>query len=260
MTCHRDALSWLIAVKTIAQSVGPGQFAAIDDGSLTLADHERLLRHLPGLRLLSIRDVDTAGFPRGGTWERLLTALDLAHDHYVIQVDGDLIAQSALEEVAEAVRANRASTLPGEPDATLRNAAEAAAAAWRQTYVHIQHSAERLLADLPNSAALRYVRGCSGFAGFPRGCNKAKLAALAAFMETRIGPPWSNWGSEQFASNFVIANTPDPVMLPWSRYPAFLNPGQKLSGAALVHFMGSHRYVGGAFTRLSRAAIQRLGY
>ncbi len=140
----------------------------------------------------------------------------------------------------------------------LRSVADAAAAAWLQTYVHIQHSAERLLSDLPNSAALHYVRGCAGFAGFPQGCDRARPAAMATFMETRIGPPWRNWGSEQFAWNFVIANTADPVMLPWSRYPALLKAGQDLSKAALVHFIGSHRYAGGAFTRSSRAAIQQL--
>ena len=257
MTCHRDTRSWLVAVKSIAVSVGAGEFTVIDDGSLTARDRSLLARHLPGLRILSVRDIAIDGFPRGGTWERLLAILDLTGDFYVIQVDADLVAQMPLPEVAAAVQANRAVTLAGEPTSRLMSLADSSEHARGIDYHHVQLAAERLLAELPGGAALRYVRGCSGFAGFPKGSSRAPAAGLSQFMQSRLGAWWQEWGTEQVTSNFVIANTSDPVVLPWDRYPAF-GLERDISGAALVHFIGSSRYHAGVFTRTSRAAIKRL--
>lgn len=257
MTCHRDARAWLVAVKSVATGIGPGQFATIDDGSLTAADRRMLARHLPGLRILSFGDIPTEGFPSGGCWERLLGILELTRDFYVIQVDADLAAQAPLTEAAAAVRDNRGFTLAGEPSSRLMSATESSEQARCMPSDHVQSAAEQLLGDLPDAHRLRYVRGCAGFAGFPKGCNRAALARFSQFMQSRLGALWQKWGSEQVASNFVIANTDDAIVLPWTRYPAFgleLNVGS----AALVHFIGPHRYDAGVFTRMSRAAIARL--
>ena len=257
MTSHRDTRSWLVAVKSIAASVGAGEFTVIDDGSLTARDRDLLARHLPGLRVVSLRDVATDGFPRGGCWERLLTILDLSRDFYVLQVDADLVARMPLTEVAAAVQANRAFTLAGERTSQLMSLADSSEQARRVNDSHVQIAAEQLLFEFPGGGGLRYVRGCAGFAGFPKGCNRALVAPFSQFMQSRLGERWQQWGTEQIASNFVIANTNDPVVLPWDRYPAFgLEPD--VSRAALVHFIGFNRYGDGVFTHASRAAIKRL--
>lgn len=242
MTCHRDVLSWLVALKSIVGFIGSGEFIAIDDGTLTDADIGLLNAHLPGLRRIPISSVQTHGCPRGGAWERLHAILDLTGERYVVQVDGDLVALGPLDEVAAAVRANRAFTLSGDPGTPLRSVAAASEAARQQTYDHLQHAAERLLVELPGAAGLRYVRGCAGFAGFPKGAVREPVTMLSSFMDARLGARWQTWGSEQVTSNFLIANQDDPLVLPWERYPAFFGAGQNLSAAVLIHFLGGQRY------------------
>jgi hypothetical protein len=257
MVCHRDARACLVALKSVAAQLGAGSYTLIDDGTLTARDRDLLARHL-GARLLRAGDIDTEGCPRGGTWERLLTALDLTRGDYVVQVDADVVALGPLPEVAAAVAANTAFTLGGEATARLTSAADAAASAMRAGHDHVQWDAERLLADLPGGGGLRYVRGCSGFAGFPRGLDgRARACALSGFMRSRLGRRWCDWGSEQVASNFVVANSGDPLLLPWPRYAGH-DGGPVPADAALVHFMGVRRYAGGAFTAASRRAIASL--
>ena len=256
--CHRDVRSWLLAIKSIIAGVGPGEITALDDGSLTDADTRLLTGHLPGLKIVPVTNVRTDGFPKGGTWERLLLILDLTAERYVIQVDADLLARSPLAEITAAIRGNRGFTLAGEASAALTSVAAAAARARQSTFDHVQLAAERVLDQMPGAEGLRYVRGCSGFAGFPRGSSRDVVAILSAFMTAQLGKRWSAWGSEQVASNFMVSNSgPDPIVLPWRRYPAF-GPQQDVSDAVLIHFIGSFRHDGGVYRRLSREIIRTL--
>ena len=258
MVCRRDVRPWLVAVKSVALVVGEGEFAVINDGSLTPADRGLLSGHLPGLRILNFEEVVTTGFPRGNTWERLLAILDLSRDRYVVQVDADLVARSALPEVVDAIQANRSFTLAGEPTAQLKSLIGASEQAHRVDSFHVQWTAERYFDEWSGAEELRYVRGCSGFAGFPNGCDRGRLAELSQFMQHRMGERWHEWGSEQVASNFVIANSvANPLVLPWERYPAF-GQVRDITASALVRFVGSHRYENGVFTRTSQSAIERL--
>jgi hypothetical protein len=77
-------------------------------------------------------------------------------------------------------------------------------------------------------------------------------------MEMLVGPePWRKWGTEQCASNFAIANSPDAVVLPYPEYAAFdrrLPP----SGVKFYHFFGTVRYLDGYFAARGREVIARL--
>lgn len=265
MTCHRDALAWLVAVKSIARHVGPGDYVAVDDGSLTEDDKALLSQHLPGLRIRAMRAVDTHGCPHGGMWERLMVVLELAATRYVVQVDSDLVALGPIDEVADAVRRGVGFTLSGEPGVAVQSLADAAAAAAQQTYPHIQHDTERALAAFAAAAeaigpgeALRYVRGCAGFTGFPPGDWMGLALAFSGFMQARFGRRWESWGTEQITSNFVVANTGALAVLPWPSYPAFTGETAVIEGARLVHFIGTARFQAGAYTKASLAAIATL--
>jgi hypothetical protein len=256
--CHRDVRCWLVAIKSISAALGPGEFAVLDDGSLTEEDRDLLCRHVAGLRLLPIAGVPMDGCPAGGTWERLLALLDLTSNYYVVQVDADLVARLPLGEATAAVRANQGFILSGERGVTITTASQAAENARRMTFDHVQFAAERLLDQMPGARGLRYVRGCSGFAGFPRGGSRATVVAFSAFMRQHLGERWTVWGSEQVTSNFSVANSgPDPLVLPWLRYPAF-GWERDISQAALIHFVGTHRHEGSVYARVSKTAIQHL--
>jgi hypothetical protein len=256
--CHRDVRSWLVAIKSVSAEMGAGEFTVLDDGSLTKNDHELLRQHVAGLRILPIAGVRREGCPAGGCWERLLTILDLTPTHYVVQVDADLVVRLPLGETVAAAKANRGFILSGEQGAAIVTARRAAEDARRATFDHVQYAAERLLDQLPGSEGLRYVRGCAGFAGFPHGGNRAMAVAFSEFMRQHLGERWNVWGSEQVTSNFLIANSgPDPLVLPWVRFPAF-GWQRDVSQAALIHFVGTYRYEGGVYTGISKTAIRQL--
>lgn len=256
--CHRDVRMYLVAITSIYRRIGEGHIVILDDGSLTPADRQMLAHHLNRPRILPIAEVGVGRCPRGGTWERLSTIAELCRDGYVIQVDADLLALSQLDEVVAAYRRNSAFTLAGGRDSRLWSAAEASAQVADHTSRHVQIAAERLLAVLPATAHRRYVRGCSGFAGFPAGSPTHRLVTeISEAMEERLGAKWREWGSEQVASNYVIANCPDAILLPWPRYMSY-NPAVAHDDCALIHFYGSCRYAGGLYTALSAGVIERI--
>lgn len=265
-------LPYLVAVKSLRQQLGRGRVVILDDGTLTAADHAVLAHHLNDPRIIAIGDVDTGPCPRGGTWERLLTILDLRADAYVIQVDSDTVTLGDLAEVRAAIDAGRDFTLRGEAGAEIRAAAELAADRIaidpRSPGLHVQDAAEAAIGWLaiPARDRLRYVRGCSGFAGFaPGGPGRALAEGFSQAMDGAIGrASWSRWGSEQVTSNFVVANGRDPLLLPYDRYWNFWNAAlfgraRFASDAAFVHFIGTYRFHGDAYLAATRTAIDRLG-
>ncbi|KQM26733.1 MULTISPECIES: hypothetical protein [unclassified Sphingomonas] len=265
-------LPYLVAVKSLRQQLGRGRVVILDDGTLTAADHAVLAHHLNAPRIIAIGDVDTGPCPRGGTWERLLTILDLRADAYVIQVDSDTVTLGNLAEVRAAIDAGRDFTLRGEAGSEIRAAAELAADRIgvdpRSPGLHVQDAAEAAIGWLaiPGHDRLRYVRGCSGFAGFaPGGPGRALAEKFSQAMDGAIGrASWSRWGSEQVTSNFVVANGRDPLLLPYDRYWNFWNAAlfgrARFAGdAAFVHFIGTYRFHGDAYLAATRTAIDRLG-
>lgn len=254
MLCHRDVNMYLTSFKSAYRQVGGGRAVIVDDGSLTTDDRAVLRRHIPELDFIDIAAVDLGPCPAGGTWERLLKVVDLSADDYVIQLDADCVTAGRIDEVVSAYRANRAFTLAGEATTVLTTALTASR---RDTHRHVQAAAEIALGDLPDAASVNYVRGCSGFTGFPRGVVKREdLYRLSEFMSGKLGKRWTEWGTEQFSSNFLLANCPDVLILPWDKYMSYW--GEPVQGVAFYHFIGTYRYHGGVYTRIAKQAIAEL--
>lgn len=264
-------LPYLVAVKSLRHHLGRGRVVILDDGTLTEADRAVLGHHLSDPRILSIAEITTGDCPRGGTWERLLTILDLRADSYVIQVDSDTVTLRDLVEVRGAIDAGRDFTLRGEAAAELRKvetiARDRAGIDPCGAGLHVQDAAEAAIGSvaIPGHADLRYVRGCSGFAGFaPGGPGRALAEGFSRAMDAAIGRErWSRWGSEQVTSNFVVANGRDPLLLPYDRYLNFWNAalfarGALPADAAFVHFIGTYRFHGDAYLTATRRAIAAL--
>lgn len=257
-------LPYLVAAKSFQARLGRGRFAILDDGTLTAADKAVLAHHLGNPPITPIASVETGPCPRGGTWERLLTILDLRQDNYVIQLDSDIVVLDAVPDVLAAIAAGQSFTLRGEAGAELLPLT--GISDWARTRgetgrLHVQSSIELAMEQvrIPGRDSLRYVRGCSGFAGFaPGGEGRALAEAFSQEAERLLGAAhWAEWGSEQVTSNFVIANEPQPLLLPYDRYLNFWN--EPLSkAAAVVHFIGTFRYHRGAYLRAARQAIAAL--
>jgi hypothetical protein len=263
----RVLLPYLVAVKSLHGRLGIGRIAILDDGTLTDADRRLLAHHLADPAIRSIRDVDTGACPRGGTWERLLTLLDLRGDDYVIQLDSDTVTVGDVPEVVEAIAANRSFTLLGGPEGEgIGILPLPAFVAWRYPEgiapdgAHIQAAIESRFGAYPDAAGYRYVRGCSGFTGFARGgpSGRREAARFSLAAEALVGEArWREWGTEQVTSSFLLANEPDTRTLPYARYNNYWR--QPIAAdAAFLHFVGTNRYATDEYRARTRQAIAHL--
>lgn len=74
----------------------------------------------------------------------------------------------------------------------------------------------------PNAKNLEYVQGSSGFAGFAKDrFTQAQIEDFDRNMRGMFGNRWLEWGTEQTASNFAIANSPGAIVLPYQKYANF---------------------------------------
>ncbi len=263
----RVLLPYLVAVKSLHHQLGRGRVVLLDDGTLTEDDRAVLALHCGDPEIRAIADIDTAPCPRGGTWERLLAILDLRCDNYVIQLDSDTVTVGAVPEVRAAIEANASFLLLGGPDGEdhgIQPLPDYVAYRYPQGPVaepaHVQALIESRYGAYPDAAGHRYVRGCSGFAGFARGgaSTRAEAERFSQEATALVGEAvWARWGSEQVASNFLLANEEGARILPYARY---LNYWKQVIGeeARFVHFVGAHRYSDTTYKDFTQRALAGL--
>ncbi|MGE4430882.1 MAG: hypothetical protein AB7E05_09115 [Sphingobium sp.] len=263
-------IPYLVAAKSLHHHLRRGRFVIMDDGTLTPDDKAVLRHHLDNPRILPLRDVDVGPCPHGGTWERLLTILDMAADDYVIQLDSDTLTTGPVPDVEQAIADNASFTLLGAEtpvqqilgveEFTRRFFPDGAPTQEDRTG-HIQGATESILADLsiPGWPDLRYVRGCSGFAGFARGQDRRLATAFSQAASAVLGPKrWNEWGTEQVTSSFVIANDPHGRVLPPDLYVNYWGTAP-VRDVRFLHFIGTYRWHRFEYQRRSLAAIRALG-
>lgn len=261
-------LPYLVAVKSLHARLGMGRVVLLDDGSLTDADKRMLAHHCGNPQVLHIGDVDTGDCPQGGTWERLLTILDMRAHDYVIQLDSDTVTVGDVPEIRAAIAANQSFLLLGGPDGEdhgIQALPDYVAYRYPQGAVappaHIQALIESRYGAYPDAADHRYVRGCSGFTGFARGGSSDREAA-ARFSRNAAAlvgdEAWTRWGSEQVASNFLLANEEGTRPLPYDHYANYwLQPiGTDMR---FLHFVGTHRYTDKQYITHTTRAVAALG-
>lgn len=257
---HKDVRMYLVALKSFAARVPLGAAMVLDDGSLQPEDHALLAQHVPGLVIEPIAAHRSARCPAGGTWERLLGIARHCAGRYVMQLDADTLTLDALPEVVEAIAANRSFALGTWDDQRSETFAERAADARRLNpgpQVHVQVAAEQHFDRDPAWAGLRYIRGCSGFAGFARGATSvAFIEDFSERMGALLGERWREWGSEQVMSNIALANSPEVAVLPHPRYCDCLH---RDAGSVFVHFIGDCRFRGSTYRDLGAQQVAALG-
>ena len=256
-------LPYLVAVKSLWQQLERGRIAILDDGTLTAQDRAILAQHCGDPQIISMDSIKRGPFPKGGCWERLLTILDNRSGEYWLQLDSDTVTLGPVPELERAIATNRSFTLMGGADAPEE---PLELSAFAQHYYtkgeedgHIQTRIESRMARLAPGLGWKYLRGCAGFAGFAAGNSGRDLAAafLSRLTDMFDEDDAAIWGTEQVASNFLIANEGSPVCLPHSRYMNYWAEEWE-ENCAFVHFVGAHRFDNGAYMAASLDAIERL--
>ncbi|MBB4048203.1 hypothetical protein [Sphingomonas sp. UMB7805-LC452B] len=263
----RTLIPYLVAIKSFHHRLAMGRIVLIDDGSLTDNDRRILTQHCGAPHIIPIATIDTGDCPRGGTWERLLTLLDLRADHYVVQLDSDTVTLGDIAEVRAAIADNHNFMLLGGPDSQAVGIQRLPDfVRWKYPGgpvappAHMQALIESRYAAYPDADRHCYVRASSGFAGFARdgASGRREATTFSRHAERLVGmATWSKWGSEQVTSNFLLANEPDTRILPYSGYYNYWRT-PVTGDERLVHFVGTHRYSDGVYRRMTAHAIDRL--
>jgi hypothetical protein len=260
MVAGYDVTCYLLAMKSLYRRLGRGKIVAIVADDVSQSSRELIRQHLGPVKFVDIKSIDTGDCQRGGTWERLVYILDHTPQEYYIQMDCDILSVGPIPEVLECVDQNRAFTLAdGIPKKPLTD--WAAGAIERQgnlPVTNVVNEFEKLAPNYPGAAQLQYLRGSSGFAGFAKGAqSRASLEDFHRKSSAMLGPRWTEWGTEQIASNFIVANSPESVGLP---KPKYLNwEHHKITeDTSLLHFLGHCRFDHGVYQRLANREIDAL--
>lgn len=255
---HADLSMYMVAAKSFAQFVKPKRFIIIDDG-LEEQDRALLKEHFERIDFIPSGKVDVGQCPRGGCWERLLSIAHFNNKDYVIQLDSDTVTLRSPTEVLSCILEQRSFTLGTTGGNTTRSLEETSRIASGWKGVHVQVLAEQALRHLPPELGRSYVHGCAGFAGFAPGVLTSQaIERFSLAMENLIGrQKWNEWGSEQVASNFMVANTSSNTILQSRDYP-FWQRGINIGQAKLIHFFGTHRYETGQYVKSSMDVIRTL--
>ncbi len=258
MVHHRDVESYLLAIKSFCRFLHPQRIIVVSDPSITEADQSLIRSHVHGIEFAKAVDFREPGMPQGGCWERLIAISEYVQNDYVVQLDADTVVLAEMAEVKNAIGESSSFVLATEDGQDFVSSDEAShwAKARADSGEHVQILAEANLDRLPGAQSSRYVRGCAGFSGFaPGSFSRARLREFSQAMEVALADKWSAWGTEQFASNFMVSNSPQACVLP---HPKYCHPGREQPGTVFLHFIGYVRFDTDRYARVARETFSAL--
>lgn len=258
MVQHRDVLPYLLSIKSFARYLQPARVVIVADPTLNADDRALIKGHVPHIEFREAADFQRDGIPIGGCWERLSAIAVYAQNTYVVQLDADTVALTDMPEVRRAIRDRVAFMLPTEDKLSIIPCSEIAE--WAKPRLtgrdHIQLLAEASLDRFDTAGHMRYARGCAGFSGFgPGNISSEQMMDISRRMAGLIGDVWWAWGSEQFASNLIVSNSPGARLLP---YPNYCNADRYAPATVFLHFIGYARFTSRLYGKLARSISREL--
>jgi hypothetical protein len=258
-----DVQMYLLAVKSLYRRLGRGRIVAIVPRGFPRRKRDLIVAHLGQIEFQTLDEIDTGSCQRGKCWERLMYIADKLETDYVVQIDSDVLCFGPIEEVVECIEQGRSFTLAeGIPVQPLRDWVDKGRARGSD---HIVPTFEVRAEEFPAADEWLYIRGSAGFAGFSVRSGTRELVEI--FHEGGMSvhkERWLEWGTEQIASNLVVANSPNSVGLPYPKYACF-EPGyatfQKngvTDDMSLLHFIGVSRFDGGVYAALANREIDAM--
>lgn len=257
MVCHADLIMYLISIKSFYSYFGRGKIVVLNDGTLNSKDMELIRYHISPSKIISANDMKSDNCPQYISWKRLLYISDCVMENYVIQLDSDTLTTNHIPEAINCVRQNRSFILGTWKNQEIEPIRERLKKVKSSNSEHVQIVAEKEFDKLPNYMHLKYVRGCAAFTGFAKGSfSRSIVEQFSEQMQKIIGLKWSNWGSEQTTSNYIIANSPNAMVLPYPKFAGFrLKAHEKNS---FLHFSGTHRFKEGVYIKMARDFIKKI--
>jgi len=263
LVSHKDIWMYLIAISSFCHHLGycPKVFV-INDGSLTVDDRILIAKHLLGVHFVHISSISTeCDVPIGGCWERLLFITDLVKENYVIQLDSDTLTCSNLSYISLMVAENKSFSLCDMRGIQGVHSLNALESVWNRPGNYLaQASFERNIGNYPDkSGNLAYLCGNAGFQGFAKDSfNRDGVRLFSRLIFKVIGDQLYEWGSEQLATNLILANIEsNKDTLPNDRYKIF--EGNYLDvKIVFIHFIGRYRFKDNIYVKEVKRFISKM--
>lgn len=256
MLCKRDLFQYLVAIRSLFQYATPKQVIIVNDGSLGSFEIEKIHNACPSANIVPIHNYRVDGLPRGGCWERIVAVSEFSKHEYIVQMDADTLFRGMPIEMIEAIHQNRSFALPTDSGTEVKTAADCIAFAEKRKLdgvFHIQIDAEASLGIMGDVKSVKYIRACAGFAGYAPGTlTIEKLREVSNKYHGLFGERWYDWGTEQFTSNFILANDKSLSVLPIEKYDSVDKFKEQL---VFVHFIGCFRFDKGIYIREAKNII-----
>lgn len=258
MVGDADIGMYLLAIKTFYRKLGAGRIVAIVSRNIKEKDLDTLKYHVSGVEIQIIDEIEVNGYQRGGCWERLIYILNRLDHEFVIQLDCDTITiGNDIDEIIKRVESNVSfAYVDGNRPVMSMAAAGIEARLSKSNYVGL--ALEQSFCDWPKADHFMYCRGSAAIAGFAKG--RGDMGLLDFFytnMKASLGDRWQEWGTEQCASNFMIANADEVQMLPFPAYATY--PGLRNDrDVKMFHMLGSVRYADGYYAKRGAELIREL--
>jgi len=258
MLCNTDINMYLLSVASFCRFIKPSRIVVVSD-RLSEENCNILRKCVEGIEIVPVEEYREPSLPVGGCWERLTYITQQVEDIYTVQLDADILTLQQPDEVINAINSNTSFSLTTKLGFEKMSFVNASYLIWERQNKHVQNEAEKSFKDCANAENRKYLRACAGFAGYAKKSYLIDTVIdFSSEIEEKIGrEKWSEWGSEQVTSNYIIANTPDSVILPYETYP-FYEPGIDESDIKVLHFIGTHRFKKGRYLSLARKFIDSL--
>ncbi|MCF4007804.1 hypothetical protein [Rheinheimera sp. UJ63] len=256
MLCKRDLYQYLVAIRSLFQYAKPKHVIIVNDGSLGTPEIAKIINACPSAKIVPIQNYRVEGLPCGGCWERIVAVSEFSKHEYIVQMDADTLFMSTPVEMIDAIAQNRSFALPTDSGTVVKTAAECLAFAEKRKgegVSHIQIDAEASLGIMGDVQMVKYIRACAGFAGYAPGTlTLQKLLEVSTKYHALFGDRWYDWGTEQFASNYILANDDSVFVLPIAKYDSVDKFKAEL---VFVHFIGCFRFDKGIYVNSAQRLI-----
>jgi hypothetical protein len=258
MVGEHDVNMYLLAMKSFYRNLKSGNITAIISKKMNRRERDKIEHHLPGVKTEILEDIDVGPFQRGGTWERLIYIARQSAECYTLQMDCDtLTIGSDINEIIDRIQSNT-SYAYSDGNRGIKTLREASEEAGRSDSNYIGLVLERSFASWQKIDTLKYCRASSAITGFAKGsCDLDLLEMFHFTMKQSLGTRWQDWGTEQCASNFMVANSPLVSMLPFPAYSTYPGLGSDM-GVKIYHFMGSVRYKNQYYLKKGREIVSTI--
>jgi hypothetical protein len=265
-----DLPLYLVAIKSFLHFYPHVAVVVHSDGSLDASAQSALKHHVPGIRIVSIKEADDRAAnllgkdsflfrSRRGTleqqisWRRLIDTELWESPKRKILMDSDVITIRRPDEMIDWIEGQGGPFLFGQP----RDATQPAPPPDMRLVQNIFKSKIEELSrgmGMPSHFLDGTTSGCYGSSG------EMSLPTIEKIIKVcvEVGIPIEQWGCEQCAVIYLLSNSGGERLNP-QRYINF-DPScePRLGEVATVHFYGTHRFYKNLYTNLARRVARVL--